>query len=333
MKKRKLIGLVTLFMSLSIAGCFGTKPGGDGGGGGGDEVEYLTTKEGHYRIVNGAKGELEAHTLVESDGDKQHVPKEPTCENVGRSYKQCTICKRFVDEVVSPLGHDWVNQASGENAATCTSDGVIDMKCSRCDKTKQDPGGKALGHLLTPVDTGVDGITKGRCTRNGCTGGEVILDVSKASGWNKSTTKMNGKSSPDNQSTWNVSGIVEDGVYDIQIEGLMTYTSHGNRKWYNMAKAALCIDNQVEETATSDPDTTAQDDYRYYFKVNNSTVINPTIKESWTDLGFEGENDEGSPIYGDICKNVSISGATSFSLMHGNIGYSMIVSKVKLIKH
>ena len=161
MKKRKLIGLVTLFMSLSIAGCFGTKPGGDGGGGGGDEVEYLTTKEGHYRIVNGAKGELEAHTLVESDGDKQHVPKEPTCENVGRSYKQCTICKRFVDEVVSPLGHDWVNQASGENAATCTSDGVIDMKCSRCDKTKQDPGGKASDSLSSgSFSTSVRMITR-----------------------------------------------------------------------------------------------------------------------------------------------------------------------------
>ena len=328
MKKRRLIGLLTLFMSLGVAGCFGNSTVTDP-----DEPEYLATKEGHYRMVNGVKGELEQHVLVDSDGDKQHVPTEPTCDKAGKKFQQCTICKKLIDSPIPPLNHDWVNQASGENAATCTTDGLIDMVCTRCGKTKQDAGGKAFGHELVAVDTGVNGITKGKCTRNGCDGGEVVLDVSYASGWNKATTKMNGKNSPDNESMWNVSGIVEDGVYDIQIEGLMTYTSHGNRKWYNMAKAELCIDNQVEETATSDPDTTSQSDYRYFFKVNNSVTINPNMTESWADLGYEGENDDGSPKYGYVCKNVNISGATSFSLMHGNIGYSMIVSKVKLIKH
>ena len=333
MKKRRLIGLVTLLMSLGISGC-GFGGGGGGDGGGNDKEEYVATKDGHYKLVGGEKvGDLEPHILEASEGDKNHVPVAATCEKIGKGYKKCTICNRYVEEVIPALGHDWQNQASGENAATCTEAGVIDLACSRCDAVKHEEGSRPLGHQLTAVDTGVDGITKGRCTRDGCTGGEVILDVSKASGWNKATTKMNGKTAPDNESIWNVAGIVEDGVYDIQVEGLMTYTSHGDRKWYNMAKAGLCIDNQVEETASSNPDTDDQSDYRYFFKVNSSVTINPTVKDDWSALGFEGENNSGSPVYGDVCKNVSINGATTFSLMHGDIGYSMIISKVKLIKH
>ena len=327
MKKRKLIGLVTMLLSLGISGC--VIPGGDDGGDD-DKIEYVATNDGHYKLINGEKsGALEPHVLVDSKGDKKHVPVDATCDRVGKAFKECTICGRFIDQVVPPLGHDWVNQATGEGAATCTRAGVVDLKCSRCDATKTETGSKPLGHQLTAVDTGVDGVTKGRCTRQGCTGGEIELDVSKAQGWNQSTVKMNGKASPNNQSTWNVAGIVEDGVYDIQIEGVMSYSSHGDRKWYNMAKASLCVNNQVEETLTSDPDTDSQDDYRYFFKINNSTTINPTVKDSWETLGYTAD----SPVYGEICRDVNISGATSFSLMHGNIGFSMIISKIKLIKH
>ena len=272
MKKRRFFGLFALLFSMGISGC----TLGDGGSTKKDdepigELTWVGTKENHYQVDSkGSRvGEPEPHTLVDSEGDKDHVPMPPTCTKPGKGFQQCSICKKFIEVVVAPLDHNWVNQATGEGAATCTEPGVIDWGCSRCDATKQETGAKALGHLCTPVATSVEGILKGECTRPGCTGGEIILDVSNASGWNNATTKMDGKTSPNNQSTWNVAGIVDDGVYDIQIEGLMSYSSHGVRKWYNMSKANLCIDNQVEETATSNPDSTGQDDYRYYFKVNN----------------------------------------------------------------
>ena len=338
MKKKGFLSLGTFLLLFGLTACpmggGNNNNGGDDGGDDGSSVvegSYMGVNDGHYKVDSKGNrlGKLEEHVLVESEGDSAHTPVPATCALPGKGYKKCTVCGRFVSYTIPKLAHDYQPSSDPAKAATCTKPGEVE--CTQCGETKE--SGKPLGHLLTEEASGIDGVKKEICTRDGCTGGEITLDVSKAAGWNKSTEKMNGKSSPDNKSTWNVAGVLEDGVYDIQIEGLMTYTSHGDRKWYNMAKANLCVNNTVEETATSDPDTTGQDDYRYYFKVNDSTTINPTIKESWSELGFAGNNDDGSPAYGYICKDVTISGATSFCLYHGNIGYSMIISNVKLIKH
>lgn len=334
MKKKGLFSLTTLMLLFGLTACPISGGGGGGKDGGGEVLEEGTimgTNDGHYRVDSKGNriSEIEPHTLVESNGDEKHVPKAATCSLPGKAYKQCTVCKRFVEYTTGKTDHDWVPSSDPTKAASCTQAG--EEECSMCHTTRKT--GEPMGHQVTLAATSIDGVKKGACTREGCSGSVVTLDVAKAAGWNKPTTKMNGKSSPDNKSTWNVAGVLEDGVYDIQIEGLMTYTSHGDRKWYNMAKADLCVNNTVEETATSDPDTTAQDNYRYYFKVNDSVEIDPTEKASWSELGFAGENDSGSPAYGYICKNVNITGASSFCLYHGNIGYSMIVSSIKLIKH
>ena len=341
MKKKGFLSLGTFLLLFGLTACpigggGGSGNGGDIGDGGGEVAEgsYMGTNDGHYKVDSKGNrmGKMEDHVLVDSDGDATHTPIAATCALPGRGYKKCTVCGRFVDYTIPKLAHDYQPSSDPAKAATCTTAGEVE--CSMCGDSKA--SGKPLGHLLTEEASGIDGVKKERCTRDGCTGGEVTLDVSKAAGWNKSTTKMNGTTAPDtpeNKSTWNVAGVLEDGVYDIQIEGLMTYTSHGDRKWYNMAKPELCVNNTAEETATSNPDTTSQDNYRYYFKVNDSVEIDPTEKASWSELGFAGENDNGSPVYGYICKNVTISGATSFCLYHGNIGYSMIISNVKLIKH
>ena len=329
MKKKGFLSLSTLLLLFGLTAC----PLGGGGGvvDDGGEQTYVGTKDGHYKIDSkGNKiGDTEPHVLVDSEGDAQHKPVPAECEMSGKACQKCTICNKIVDKVVPALGHDWVGSSDPEKAATCTKAGL--QECSRCDKTRE--SGEPLGHQLVADTSNIEGVTKQKCTRPGCTGGTVTLDVSKASGWNKADTNMNGKTSPDNKSTWNVAGVLEDGTYDIQIEGIMSYTSHGDRKWYNMAKAELCIGNQVEETATSDPDTTSQDDYRYFFKVNDNVTINPTVKDSWSELGYQGQNDSGSAVYGYICKDVQITGANTFCLYHGNIGFSMIISNIKLIKH
>ena len=98
---------------------------------------YVATKDGHYLVnVQGEKlSELEAHTLVPSEGDKTHVPLEPTCDKAGTTYKQCSVCMRFVQEVVPALGHDY-GEWQITKPATTTEEGSKTRTCSRCSYTE-----------------------------------------------------------------------------------------------------------------------------------------------------------------------------------------------------
>ena len=98
-------------------------------------IEYVGTKDGHYAITNGVMGELEAHTIVPLEGDKNHAPVEATCELPGKTYKQCSICKRIVEEQTPALGHSY-----GEwyltKTPTETENGIKSRTCSRCQKVE-----------------------------------------------------------------------------------------------------------------------------------------------------------------------------------------------------
>lgn len=85
--------------------------------------------------------------------------------------------------------------------------------------------------------------------------------ASNAEGWDRNDIKMDGKSSLNNKSTWNVDGIFEDGFYDIEIEAVIEKESYADRKWYNMSKKELCVNYVVEETSSKYRDTNEQDDY------------------------------------------------------------------------
>ena len=138
MKKTKLIGLATLFLTLGVTGCFGPGETPE------TEQTYVGKTEGHYKIDSkGNKvSELEPHVLVDSDGDATHKPVEPTCELNGKTYKVCEVCKKMVEQSVPALDHNWVSSTDPAKAATCTRAGLLE--CSRCGKTKET--GKPLGH-------------------------------------------------------------------------------------------------------------------------------------------------------------------------------------------
>ena len=289
---------------------------------------YVGSRQGHYRIIDGQKGPLEEHYLLPYE-DGKHIPIEPTCDKAGKSFKRCEICDYILSVEIPAIGHSF--EQITEVKATCEQAGSVNLKCVSCGyiETKTT---EPLGHNLTVVATGIDGVNKFKCSRNGCGATIFWLDITKASGWNKADTKMSGKIEPENKSTWNVEGAIEDGTYDIYVEGLMAYSSHGNRKWYNMAKPELCIGNEAEETLTQNGDSTSQDDYRYFFKVNDSTIINPNVTDNWATLGFGSQDNNGEPTFGAICRYVTISGATTFSLVHGNIGYALFISGIYLVK-
>ena len=169
------------------------------------------------------------------------------------------------------------------------------------------------------------GTKTGLVTPETCTCGDVAyrLDIADATGWNDPATKMNGKTAPSNQSEWDVTGVLPAGDYSIGIIGLMSYASHGDRCWYNM----------WETDTASTPDTQDQDPFRYFFKVNGGEAINPDVTATWTELGYEGQDGSGAFQFGMAVTSYTLAeGATTFDLLHGNIGYSLIIQSIRLIQ-
>ena len=322
MKKTKLLGLAALLLSMGMTAC-------DLGGGGGTDTgtddgkeTWVSNQETHYKVDGRGKrlSAAEPHTLVDYEGDPTHVNTPATCSAPGIVYKQCTVCEKIISQDVKKLTHEFEIDPD-KNTATCTEAGTLVQKCKYCGK-EESKATEALGHKLGTATTPKTGVSKAACEREGCDASVVVLDVSKATGWNKADTKMSEKSGDNSKSTWDVSGVIDDGKYDIEIEGLMSYKSHGDRYWYNM----------YETDTASSPDTAEQDPFRYFFKVNDATINPNVLDKTWEQLGYKGSDDSGTPTYGYVCKGVDIAGANSFSLVHGNIGFSMIISNVRLTK-
>ena len=169
----------------------------------------------------------------------------------------------------------------------------------------------------------VDGAKTGLVTKQTCSCGleAYVVSVADATGWNKADTKMNGKTGDDSKSTWELTSAIPAGTYNIEISGKMTYDSHADRHWYNMAIKG-------DETATQNPDTAEESPFRYWVALNG-TAVNPTVEDSWGDLGYSASDFT----YGLNAENVVAAEAiTKIELVHGNIGYSMIIESVRLVK-
>ena len=156
---------------------------------------------------------------------------------------------------------------------------------------------------------------------NGCNTKAYRLDIAEAAGWNESKTKWNAKTAPTNEAKWDIEGKIPAGKYQVALEGVMSFAFHSDRYFYN----------QHETDTSSQPDIAEQDPFRYFFKVDGGAAINPDTKKSWGELGYGA--DKNNPTFATIVSEFALpEGAKSFSAFHGNIGYSMIVSRIRLIE-
>lgn len=151
-----------------------------------------------------------------------------------------------------------------------------------------------------------------------------LASVAEATGWNDAETKMNGRTAPNNESKWAIAGLPA-GTYDVEFSARMSYDSHGSRYWYNMAWKG-------NETASSNPDLTTESPYRYFIAVydadNKANNVYTDNAQTWSDCGLSGSDF-------NYCKVITAlnlkEGATSISLMHGDIGYSLAINYVRFI--
>lgn len=144
------------------------------------------------------------------------------------------------------------------------------------------------------------------------------VDVADATGWNKADVKMNGKTAPDNQSDWNITGAIPAGVYDVYLSAKMSYDSHADRYFYN----------QWEGDTAQTPDKETEDPFRYFFKLDDGEAINPATTQTWGELGYSASE----AVFVNTEAKVTITATSAkFSLLHGNIGYSLIIDSIRLV--
>ena len=183
----------------------------------------------------------------------------------------------------------------------------------------------------TPAATEwVDGAKTGlwtKQTRASDNGVAYKANIADATGWNDDATKMNKKKAdaPLNESKWAINGLPA-GQYDVEFSARMSYDSHSNRYWYNMAWKG-------NETATSNPDTTKEDPYRYFIVVYGAAGTDPVNvytdnANSWGDCGLSGSEFVACQVITGL--NLK-EGATEISLKHGDIGYSLAFDYVRFI--
>ena len=98
---------------------------------------YIATNAGHYKVNKfGEKlSEQESHTLVAAEEDGKHVPADATCDQPGKTYKQCSVCKKYIEEVIPALGHNF-GEWKTTKPATTTEEGTKTRTCSRCSKVE-----------------------------------------------------------------------------------------------------------------------------------------------------------------------------------------------------
>ena len=90
-----------------------------------------------------------------------------TCENGGKTIHRCDGCSSsFVTDYTSPLGHSW-DEGTLVTNATCTGEGVMEYRCTRCGAVLKN----ALGHdykseVTAPTCTEM-GYTTNTCARCG----------------------------------------------------------------------------------------------------------------------------------------------------------------------
>lgn len=142
--KKLIIALLTLVLVFSLASC-----------------EMLP--ESVKGVIDGILGGEHVHEFVFSERESTKAK----CTTDGAEVLVCS-CGEKQETVLEALGHDM--QIYKDNPANCTQYGSITYKCTRCTK-KESKSFKPLGHIWGEVEEASRLV---RCTREGCTGGNLV---------------------------------------------------------------------------------------------------------------------------------------------------------------
>ena len=267
---------------------------------------------------------------------------EATCTSKGiKDSKVCSYCGEVQEGTETDMiDHTWQYldpQPEGFREATCSQEGIYFQKCSEC--------GADSGPITeAKVDHDYEyGEKTGVVTPVSCKDCDLVaynFAIEDAGGWNK-VQRMNSIVSPDNMSKWNIDvGQVPAGFYDVMLSAKMVQKIDGSKKFYNLSKAVLAVDDEMaaSDRATNElsaeKDTNDNDDFRYTIKVDD-VEYTPQQTATWEELGLEGEDVHSSQYrFVRFVDGVTINADTKvLSLCHNRIPTSLICKEIRLVKH
>ena len=310
--KRKIFTTLAVFAALALTAC-----------GGGNQSEPAGKSEPGKQSSKPASTSKHTHTADENAPYKYDATNHwQECKD-GDGGKVGSKAHTFVDDTTKTAV-----------PASCETEGKKFLKCSVCGFEKEEAV-PALGHVFE--DNGAaTGLVHPEIDR-GCNTKAYRFDIAEATGWNTPDVKWNAKAAPTNQASWAIEeGQLPAGKYKVYLEATMSYDSHGSRYMFNENKT-LHPKNPVTgedypDQSSSDPDTAEQSLWRYYFAINNGDDIYPDCSTTLAEIGYHGGSG-AEKVFGLVLSEITIpAGITSFEARHGNIGYSLIVSRIRLVE-
>ena len=280
---------------------------------------------------------------------------EATCTSTGiEGSKKCSYCGELLDGEVTPKAeHSWVSiqeeqQPEGFKKATCSEEGVYFEKCNDCNVISEARIEAKADHDY--IDLGKNGIVAHVGCEN-CDLDAYDFDIKEASGWNGGVVSvdelpkaMNSITSPNNISTWNINvGQIPAGFYDVMISAKTVKENDRRKKYYNMEKGVLAENEEIaaedkeinaDWSAHLDMDQSNQDDFRYTIKVDD-TEFTPQQTKSFENLGLESDEMNGTKYhFVKFVDGITVdANSNKISLCHNNLATSLIIQKVRLVKH
>ena len=70
----------------------------------------------------------------------------PTCTDAGSAQRVCQVCRFTETDQLDPLGHEWEDGFTVDQAPTCTAGGSQSIHCKHCDAVKDSTVIPATGH-------------------------------------------------------------------------------------------------------------------------------------------------------------------------------------------
>lgn len=167
MRKKMLISMVAVFLSVGLTGC--GKPAHN------FATEWSKNASEHWYACLDSdcteKKDVGAHTFVE-DATKGIAA---TCTATGKKVEVCSVCAYEKETTLPKTDHNYVAYPAGSRAATHDVDGVTAEKCSICGNVKETPI-PALGHNFV-VGATVKNVDNYDVIKHSCTCGKVALKM------------------------------------------------------------------------------------------------------------------------------------------------------------
>lgn len=174
---------------------------------------------------------------------------------------------------------------------------------------------------VSATSSNIDVVISGGGTGTGTTTQEedpnlykATFNISDATGWHNATTKWNTRSGDGSKATWNVGDKLPAGNYKVSISCKMTAGSHSDRYFYN----------QSATDSGTNADKSTESPFRYWIEIG-SQKFNPTNDKTWGDNGMSTSSFKEVELISSMAVPAN---TTSISMLHGDIGYSLIIESV-----